>query len=100
MTNLAKVVFMLAILINALPTEARSQAQAICFQHDKLEAALAKKFDEHSLGMGTSNQTAMFEIFTSGAGTWTLTITGTNHISCIAGAGEGWESAKPKGDPT
>jgi hypothetical protein len=55
-------------------------------------------FNEEITAVGLVDQNAMVEIFASEGGSWTIIATGTDGLSCILSAGEGWEStAKVRG---
>ncbi len=66
-------------------------AQVICGGHDDLVARLAAVFQEKRLGYGVAGQAALFEVFASPNGTWTILMTDVKGQSCILAAGEGWE---------
>ncbi|RWL44673.1 MAG: hypothetical protein EOR60_17340 [Mesorhizobium sp.] len=66
-------------------------AQVICGHHDYLVARLAEAFEEKRLGYGVAGQAAIFEVFVSANGTWTILKTDVKGQSCILAAGEGWE---------
>ncbi len=62
---------------------------------------MQKNLEEQVVGRGlTQEGKAMFELFTSEIGTWTLIVTDTEGNSCIIANGEGWfELPITKGDP-
>ncbi|RVD60965.1 hypothetical protein EN828_02775 [Mesorhizobium sp. M2D.F.Ca.ET.185.01.1.1] len=68
-----------------------AQAQVICGGHDVLVARLAAGFEENRLGYGVAGQVAIFEVFVSPSGTWTIVMTDVKGQSCILAAGDGWE---------
>lgn len=68
-----------------------ARAQVICGGHDYLVARLAEAFEEKRLGYGVAGQAAIFEVFVSASGTWTILMTDVKGQSCILAAGEGWE---------
>ncbi|TPI45633.1 hypothetical protein FJW05_17450 [Mesorhizobium sp. B2-9-1] len=68
-----------------------ARAQVICGGHDYLVARLAEAFEEKRLGYGVAGQVAIFEVFVSAGGTWTILMTDVKGQSCILAAGEGWE---------
>ncbi|MDX8531624.1 hypothetical protein RFM41_09295 [Mesorhizobium sp. VK25A] len=78
-----------------------ARAQIICGGHDVLVARLAAAFEEKRLGYGVAGQSAIFEVFVSASGTWTILMTDVKGQSCILAAGEGWEDtlATPVGQP-
>ncbi|UCI08420.1 hypothetical protein [Mesorhizobium sp. B1-1-8] len=67
------------------------QAQIVCGGHDYLVARLAAAFEEKRLGYGVAGEAAIFEVFVSASGTWTILMTDVKGQSCILAAGEGWE---------
>ncbi|PBC06324.1 hypothetical protein CK220_01850 [Mesorhizobium sp. WSM3860] len=67
------------------------QAQVLCGGHDDLVAGLAEVFEEKRLGYGVGGDVAIFEVFVSASGTWTILMTDVKGQSCILAAGEGWE---------
>ncbi|PBB97184.1 hypothetical protein [Mesorhizobium sp. WSM3862] len=67
------------------------QAQVLCGGHDDLVAGLAETFEEKRLGYGVGGDVAIFEVFVSASGTWTILMTDVKGQSCILAAGEGWE---------
>ncbi|OHV90084.1 hypothetical protein [Mesorhizobium sp. ORS 3428] len=68
-----------------------AKAQVICGGHDLLVARLATAFEEKRLGYGVAGEAAIFEVFVSASGTWTILMTDVKGQSCILAAGEGWE---------
>ncbi|WP_434724381.1 hypothetical protein [Mesorhizobium sp. RIZ17] len=76
--------------LSALP----AWAQVICGGHDYLVARLAAAFEEKRLGYGVAGQAAIFEVFVSPSGTWTILMTDVKGQSCILAAGDGWEDTR------
>ncbi len=74
---------------------AQSQRQPnSCVPHKTAIDQLAKKFDEKVVGLGLGkNQKSVVELYVSTAGSWTILVTLTNGISCIAAAGQNWTEA-------
>jgi hypothetical protein len=66
---------------------------APCGNYEKFKTALAKKYDEHSIGLA-ENSGAIIEIFKSKAGTITVLVVRPNGVSCIIAAGEHWIESK------
>ena len=87
------------ILVSALLTGSwmlpASAQQAPCGKRDELVKALSSRFREEPRGMGLANQSAIIEIFTSKAGTWTILLTKPDGAGCIVSAGEAWEDIPP-----
>ncbi|MDX8525102.1 hypothetical protein RFM68_11330 [Mesorhizobium sp. MSK_1335] len=71
-----------------------ARAQVICGGHDHLVARLADAFGEKRLGYGVAGQVAIFEVFVSPGGTWTILMTDVKGQSCILAAGDGWEDTR------
>ncbi len=62
-----------------------------CANHDNMAKALTGKFKEARRAMGVVNSTAVMEIFMSPQGTWTVLVTDTRGIACIAASGDEWQ---------
>src|SRR5688572_5647398 len=77
----------ISLISNANPAAATPQ----CGDHDKIVEVLGNKFKEARRVMGVVNSKAVMEIFMSPQGTWTMLITDTSGLSCIAAAGEEWQ---------
>ena len=77
-----------------LPATARQHGLQ-CGNRDDIVRTLATQYREQPRAMGLANQTAIIEVFTSRAGTWTILLTKPDGASCIVGAGEAWEEIPP-----
>ncbi|MBE9639084.1 hypothetical protein IQ782_19700 [Salipiger pacificus] len=78
--------------IAVLPAPATAQSQA-CAPRDIVIARLAEKYGEtrHSIGLGNNN--AVMELFASDeTGSWTITVTTTNSITCLVASGLAFET--------
>jgi hypothetical protein len=62
-----------------------------CANHDSMEKALTGKFKETRRAMGLVNTSAVMEVYMSPQGTWTVLVTDTKGIACIAASGEEWQ---------
>lgn len=74
-----------------------TQAQAAsmqCGDRTSLLKVLNEKYKEkpRALGLSTTGK-AMFEVYTSNTGTWTIIMTTTTGVTCIMAAGHSWEEA-------
>ncbi|MEM5542577.1 hypothetical protein WNY61_07480 [Sulfitobacter sp. AS92] len=95
MTRLMKIIHLAALtaasaLVLATTTEA--QTPRSCAPRDHVVLRLADGYGEtrHSMGLGGDN--AVIEIFASDqTGSWTITVTGTNGITCLVASGQGFE---------
>ena len=62
-----------------------------CANHDSMAKTLTGKFKESRRAMGVVNSTAVMEVFMSPQGTWTVVVTDTRGIACIAASGDEWQ---------
>ena len=62
-----------------------------CANHDSMAKTLTGKFKETRRAMGVVNSTAVMEVFMSPQGTWTVVVTDTRGIACIAASGDEWQ---------
>ncbi len=77
------------IALHAVP----SGAQAVCKDRGKLMTHLDKTYAEQPAAMGLTSTGAVFELFTSPTGSWTILVTyPTGPTTCMVAAGENWEA--------
>jgi hypothetical protein len=70
-----------------------------CVPHDVAIDQLAKVFNEKVVGLGLAkNQQSVVELYVSSQGSWTILVTLTNGMSCIAAAGENWTEAQKQAE--
>ncbi len=85
-----------------LPTLGHA-APSQCSNHDTMAAELARQFSEQTHAMGLAQDATVMELYASDKGTWTLTVTLPNGMTCLVAAGDNFESITPtqvaKGDP-
>ena len=74
-----------------LPAVANAQAAA-CADRASLVRSLSNNYAEVPKSMGLAANGAIFEIFASEKGTWTILVTRPDGISCLMATGEGWET--------
>ncbi|MDA3858778.1 MAG: hypothetical protein PF480_11225 [Roseovarius sp.] len=66
---------------------------ANCAPREAVVERLARSYGEtrHSMGLGANN--AVIEVFASDtSGSWTITVTGTNGITCLVASGQAFEA--------
>lgn len=85
----------------AIPAKA---AGPKCAPRDGLTRVLTDRYKETAIAMGVSTRgTAMFQIYASKSGTWSIVMIMTNGFACIMAAGHSWESLPappaPQGGP-
>ena len=77
---------------DAVAQGANMLPMAMCGQREQLVADLEQQFSEQAMAVGQVDSNAVVEIFVSETGSWTIIATGTDGLSCIVSAGEGFES--------
>lgn len=65
---------------------------SMCGDRDAVLGELAQQFNETPMAVGQVDGNAVMEILVSETGSWTILATGTDGMSCIVSAGEGFES--------
>jgi hypothetical protein len=72
---------------------ASAQPARNCAPRDTVVARLGEKYGEsrHSIGLGNNN--SMVEVFASATtGTWTITVTSANGVTCLVASGQAFET--------
>ncbi len=97
----ASIALAASILGAVMLTSQPADAQQVCLLHETAAKQLAEQHQETVVGRGlASNGKAMYEVFASEEGGWTLVVTNVEGRSCIIGSGVGWtDAAAPKGEP-
>jgi len=67
-------------------------AQTVCGIHNVVSDKLKSTFDEEPSGRGLASNGGMLEVYTSPDGSWTITLTRPDGISCLMSTGEHWET--------
>lgn len=98
-----KLVLTAALMVATLASTATAQGARNCAPRDQVVDRLASKYGEsrQSIGLGSNN--AVMEVFASNeTGTWTITVTGVNGLTCLVASGQAFEelaeALPPKGD--
>ena len=71
-------------------------AQTVCGIHQVVLDKLKSTFDEEPAGRGLAKNGGVLEIYTSPEGTWTITLTRPDGLSCLMETGEFWETLERK----
>jgi hypothetical protein len=80
----------LLLTVTAVPA-ALAQNLAQCLPHKDAVVKLDRTYGERQIGFGLSQHgESVVELFVSESGTWTVLITRTDGLSCIAAAGDNW----------
>ncbi len=95
--------FMIATTLLAVPFAAQAEEPAdgqfsqsgprpnSCVPHKIAVEQLSDMFNEKVIGLGLGkNQQSVAELYVRSKGSWTILVTLTNGMSCIAAAGENW----------
>ena len=86
--------------LTGIPPNANSAGLA-CGDRTSLLKALGDKYKEtpRAIGLSSSGK-AVFEVYTSKTGTWTIVMTTTKGVTCIMAAGHSWEDMPRKAEHT
>ena len=84
-----------AAIILAAPAIAEAQqaprSANPCVPHEVAVEQLTSVFNEKMVGLGLGkNQQTVVELYVGGSGSWTILVTLTNGMSCIAASGQNW----------
>lgn len=67
-----------------------------CAQRSEIVTTLTDRYGETVRGMGLANSNAIVEVYVSGdTGTWTITLTRPDGITCLVAAGQAFEDIAP-----
>ncbi|TAM94623.1 MAG: hypothetical protein EPN45_24195 [Rhizobiaceae bacterium] len=64
-----------------------------CAKRADMVNALGRLYKEKQQSTGLVSPQAAVELFVSDTGDWTILATGTNGVSCMMAAGDGWDTA-------
>lgn len=71
---------------------AHADPDRTCAKREEINVLLSERYGEMPRSMGVSESgDAAFELFVSPEGTWTITMTTSNGLSCVMAAGKHWE---------
>lgn len=77
-------------------TPALAQQAMICGQREQIIAQLQARFGEERRSMGLAGRNRIIELYVSDStGSWTITITGVDGITCLIASGQHFESFAP-----
>lgn len=82
-----------------LTQAAQAQEQRQCAPRDIVLAQLAENYGESRQAIGLNSNNTVMEVFASEGGSWTITITMPNGLTCLAAAGEAYQDVSDEGLP-
>jgi len=82
-----------------LTQQAQAEQQPQCAPRDVVLEQLAGAYGESRRAIGLNANNTIMELFASEAGSWTITITLPNGLTCLAAAGEAFEDTSAEGLP-
>ncbi len=92
MKTLYRALAILGFVGAMLSSTGPASAQQACVTHEAAAKQLEKQFDEKVVGRGLGNSgKAMFELFLSEKGSWTVVVSEPSGRSCILASGESWQ---------
>jgi len=95
MRHVAYLVIGIAAILAGLPAFAQA-----CLPRDALVERLGSSYGEQVRARGLADNAGVVEFFIAPSGSWTLSLTMPNGISCLIAAGEGGEVIEAvEGDP-
>ncbi|HET7409821.1 MAG TPA: hypothetical protein VFJ13_06445 [Paracoccaceae bacterium] len=77
-----------------------ADAQVNCATRARVVERLAVEYGEHFSGGGMESAAAIFEVWTSEGGTWTILLTRPDGTSCVMASGVAWREATPEPEGT
>ena len=82
-----------------LPAPAMAQGQN-CSSRDQVVERLASKYGESRQSIGMAPQGRVVEVYASTeTGTWTITVTMPNGVTCLVASGQSYESLDESAEP-
>ena len=68
-----------------------TNAQSYCAPHESMVAQLERNYGEHLVAIGFAESGALFEVFASEEGIFTIVFTSPGRLSCVRMTGYSWE---------
>lgn len=92
-----RIAYALAAAALLLPTAGLAQQQRFCAPAAQIIERLGNQFGEHLSAAGLDAQGRMLAVYSNPAsGTWTVTVTTPDKVSCVVASGEGWSYERPE----
>lgn len=85
--------FILSLGFAGLILATQAHAAPQCGKRDMVVAQLTERFGETRRGMGIAANNSVMEMFASEAsGSWTITVTMPDGVTCLVASGQGFET--------
>lgn len=96
--------FAAGLLAIAAGTSVQAQSGPNCAPREIVSERLANKYGETRKGMGLGSNNAVIEVWASDeSGSWTITVTSADGMTCLVASGQAYETLAemlpPEGDP-
>jgi len=92
MTKMMKLGLLSASALTAATTLVDAQQLQHCAPREQVIERLAEKYGETRQSMGLGANNAVMEVFASDeSGSWTITVTMTNGVTCLVASGQAFE---------
>jgi hypothetical protein len=92
-TMIEKVLPLSLVLAGLICAPAAAQSMGQCAQRDLVLGQLAERYGETRRGMGIAANNSVMEMFAAAdTGTWTITVTMPNGMTCLVASGQGFEA--------
>ena len=89
--------FAVAAIAFVISTGGSAQAIPNCGPHAWMLKARELQYGEVPAARGTTNLGGLLEVLATPDGaTWTILITGSNGVACMAATGQGWRRTAPR----
>jgi len=86
-----------------LTQHAQAQTQPQCGPRAAVVKTLAEKYAETRRSIGIAANNTVMEVYAADTGTWTITVTTPQGLTCLVASGQGFEAVveelPAKGDP-
>lgn len=88
-----KIFLVLPLLFVSCGAPSHAQTNPNCAPRDAVIDRLADAYGETRQGIGLGANNAVVEVFASDdTGTWTITVTTPNGLTCLVASGQSWEN--------
>lgn len=83
-------ILLIAAAATLAPASAETPQMQVCAPRDAIVDRLTTEFKETRRSIGLQGSAAVFEVFASEEGSWTMIMTGATGVTCVLAAGDTW----------